>query len=155
MPVGRPTKYKPEYCQQLIDYIEAWEPFYNIPIEESQEVDEKGKPVNKTKMKSVPNAPASLFKFAKIIGTSRSTLYEWASVHKGFSDSIKIAKDAMEEMLVDNGILGLYNASASIFALKNRCQWTDKNEVIAKVDLHTDMSDNDVLKRIKELEKKG
>lgn len=56
---GQPTKYKPEYCQKVIDYG-----------------------LNGDTMVSL----------ASELRVTKSTIYEWASVHKEFSDALHICK---------------------------------------------------------------
>jgi len=151
MPAGAPTKYRKEYCKQLIDYIENWEPYYESPVEKQ---DKDGNVT--TKMVKSANPPPSLVKFAQNIGVARDSLYEWGEVHKEFSDALKKAKDAMEESLVENGLNGSYNNAMAIFALKNRCHWTDKQEITGRdgKDLYPKMSDEDIDRRLKELTEK-
>ena len=53
-PNGRPTKYKPEYCEGIVDYFKNFEPFYDSP-EEKQ--DKEGNVT--TIMKHIPSPPPS------------------------------------------------------------------------------------------------
>lgn len=108
MPAGRPTKYKPEYCQKLLDWVESY------PVKTGDQV----------------NAPPFLSKFAREqLGVSRSTIYKWAEDNPEFSDAIKRYDEVYAEFIQENALLGHYNASFSIFAAKNRMGWRDKQDV--------------------------
>ncbi len=58
-PVGRPTLYKSEYCDELIDFC---------------------------------SRGFSITAFAGKIRVSRDTIAEWGTIHREFSEAIKIAK---------------------------------------------------------------
>ena len=102
--LGAPTKYKAEYCKQLIAHMAEG---------------------------------LSYESFAGLIGVHRDTLYEWEKVHSIFSDSKKIGKAKLLlffEKLGRAGITGKingFNASTYIFTMKNKCNWTDKQEIDA------------------------
>lgn len=121
--VGAPSKYRRKYCAELIDFFENAEPNYELPVE----VQDKHGDVT-TKMTRVANPPPFLTKFARNIGVSRETLYEWGRVHPEFSDALKRAKEIMEEFLIENTLNGNYAQSFAIFMAKNTIHWTDKTE---------------------------
>lgn len=73
--------------------------------------------------------------FAATIDVNRDTLYEWAKVHKNFSDARKKAKEKALHFWEDIGIKGLksgkdFNAAIWIYNMKCRFsdQWADKKE---------------------------
>jgi len=117
---GQPTKYKPEYCQQLLDYFsvppykQVWKP---IPTKHGQLID-------------VPMDEASDFPtlagFAIKIGVSRDTLLEWSKAHSEFSGAYKRAIDFQENFLAVNGNKGLIPGPFAIFTAKNILKWRDK-----------------------------
>lgn len=99
---GRPSKYSPAYCDEVIQHMaEGY----------------------------------SLEAFAGVIGVAPSTVYLWQNEHEAFSEAIKIgrAKAALiwEKRLASLATTGQGNATAVIFALKNRFpdQWRDRQEV--------------------------
>ena len=107
---GRPSKYDPEYCMDLIDHMT------------------KG---------------LSFEAFAGLIGCCKDTLYEWVKVYPEFSDAKKIATQKSQLFWESIGIEGLWNiqgtkfksgkslnASVWIFNMKNRFNWSDKQEII-------------------------
>ena len=71
-PMGRPSLYRPEYCQQLLDFVNK------DPLENSVDA------------------------FAISIDVSDVTLYEWRKVHEDFSNSMRKAQQirrvAMESL---------------------------------------------------------
>ena len=101
-PGGRPTDYKPEYCELVIEFMSDG---YSVAA------------------------------FAGHIRVARSTIYKWADEHKEFSDALKAAQAMAarwwEDALRQVALTGQGNASAAIFALKNRgCdEWRDKQEL--------------------------
>lgn len=109
--VGRPTKYKEEYCQQIIEY------FKNFKIVKIN--DEGNKEVQ---------APPSLSKFSESIDVSQDTLHEWKKVHPEFSEAFKRAKKVYEDIHVEGAILGLYNPFFSKLVMANRFDWAEKTE---------------------------
>lgn len=99
---GRKTKYKKKYCEMLIDFMA------------------KG---------LSPTA------FAGEISVNPDTVYEWFKVHPEFSESLKIGKAKTALYFEKMGISAMagkiagFQQSTYIFTMKNKCGWTDKNEV--------------------------
>lgn len=107
--IGRPTKYKSEYCNEIIEY------FKNPTIKMVGE-------------KVVPELP--LFgAFAVSIGVTHDTLLEWIKVHPEFSVAYSKAKQLQETHLVQNTICGLYNSPFAIFTAKNILGWRDQQDI--------------------------
>lgn len=119
-PGGRPTKYKQEYCEKLIEYfnIEPYEERLKKVVTKSGDVIEIPE--------DVPNDMPSLAGFAIKIGVHRDTLHEWANEYPEFSDVYKRAKDFQENYLIVNGNKGLISAPFGIFTAKNILKWRDK-----------------------------
>lgn len=82
----------------------------------------------------------SIKSFAGNIGVDETTIYEWISKHKDFSQSIKIAKAKSVLYWEQIGMLGMmgkipnFNATIWIFQMKNRLGWSDKLSVDLEVD---------------------
>jgi len=126
---GRPTDYRPEYCQQIID-------FFNVPatkVLKTKELDKSGELVETER--TVANDLPILAAFCCLLGVHRDTLHEWATRHPEFSDAVKKAKEHQERILVANGMQGYYDKTFAIFTAKNLIGWRDKLEIDAKVDL--------------------
>ena len=99
--VGRPTDYKPEYCQQIIDY-------FNDPS----------------------NTPIPLFAdFALKLGVSRATLHEWRQAHPEFFDAYKNAHAIQKARWIKGSLEGQFNPAFTIFFGKNVFKWRDKQEL--------------------------
>jgi hypothetical protein len=107
---GRPTKYKPEYCQEIIKYFSI-------------------KHYVKVGKKQVANPIPLLKTFAVRIGVTFETLAEWCREHKEFSVAYTVAKHLQEDMLISNTLKGLYDSRFAIFAAKNMIGWVDRTEV--------------------------
>lgn len=112
-PIGRPTKYKPEYCNQLID-------FFNKPI-----VDSTGS----------PHDPIFLSAFGRSIGVCHDTLIEWTNVYPAFSEAYREAKHLQMEMIATNAVQDRYNGSFAWRMVQNLCGWRDKQDIDQNITL--------------------
>lgn len=109
--IGRPSKYDPKYCEEIVEFFSG--PAYvALP--------------SKNGIQLFGNDLPLLSSFAARIGVHRDTLHEWAEKFPDFSDALKRAKDLQEQMLVTNGLKGLYNPSFAVFAAKNILGWRDR-----------------------------
>ena len=121
MPIGRPTKYKDKYCQDVLNYFDK-EPYT---------YDEEGK------ARACPLP--TLAGFARSIGVARETIWDWSNKKKEFSNAIKRAKTMQEDILITNGMFGLYEKSFCIFGAKNLMNWSDRPndqaEEIEKIEI--------------------
>lgn len=134
---GQPTAYKPEYCEQLLD-------FFDVAYTREVEVTRFNKEGDSwTEYKTVVNSAPQILEFARKIGVCRDTIYEWAKVHKDFSDALTRAKEMSEAMTVANAMLGYYNPVFTQLVMKNRFGWKDKSELEAnsQVTIKIDSSD--------------
>lgn len=124
--LGRPTKYKEEYAEDLIKYFDI-EPFESVVLKDS-------KGGERTEL--VPSKFPTLARFAAKIGVTRETLHDWATAknnenelkHPTFSYAYKRAKDFQEALLVEGAMAGAFQANFSIFTAKNVLGWRDKTE---------------------------
>ncbi len=112
-PGGQPTKYRPEYCEAIVEFMRK-----------KVEYDEKGK--------RQPFEMPWFSSFADEIGVCRDTLYEWASKHAEFSYSMRKAKGLQEDLFLACALNGVHQPIVSIFTLKNRFGWTDRQEFDVK-----------------------
>ena len=126
-PVGRPSLFKEEYSDQLIEYFDI-EPYERRPLLDAQG-NEKGSEIVAAKF-------PTLARFAIKIGVTRETLHEWATAknengelkHPDFSYAYKRAKDFQEAILVEGAMANAFHANFSIFTAKNVLGWRDKVE---------------------------
>ena len=91
---GRPTKYKPEYIDEVYKYIKTTGRL-------------------QTELPTVEG-------FADYIGVHRDSIYEWKKKHPLFSDTIKVILDKQKIQLMNDGLYGgrEVNSSMAIFLLK-------------------------------------
>ena len=110
---GRPTDYKEEYCDAIIEYFSI-EPQREIEIPHY-----KGGEVTWVDKKFVANPLPKFHEFAKSIGVTHQTLHNWKDEHKEFFEAYKECKELQKWFLIENGLNANYNASAYIFTAKN------------------------------------
>ena len=119
--IGRPTSYKPEYCQSIRE-------FFNVELTRQRIEECNGKDGAYTIIKTIGNLLPTFAKYASTIGVHRETLLNWCNDFPAFFDAYKDAKQLQENFLVQNALSGDYKASAAIFCMKNMLGWRDKSE---------------------------
>ena len=117
---GAPTKYKPEYCQKIIEFMqsdgkEIYKPF---SVKDEGIVDHH-----------IGYLPRFFEEFATEIGVDVGTVLDWCKRHPDFSQAYKVAKDIQLTRFVGGMMSGVYIPSATIFTLKNMFRWTDREAV--------------------------
>ena len=130
--LGRPTKYKPEYCQQIEVFFDR-EIYKMIENEKTTEYFESGK-IKKESYKKmmIPNDLPFFEDFAKSINVNDDTLNQWCKVHQEFSDSYKRCKEKQKQFLITNGLNGNSPSPAFIFVAKNLTNMRDEQKVISE-----------------------
>lgn len=112
--IGRPTIYRPEVCDRLLDY------FNSIPA------------TYKTKDGTIKaNMMPTVEGFCRQEQIAKDTYYNWVKRHSAFSDAHEKAQAIQEAIWLENSMLGRYNPAFTIFFAKNKYGWTDqvKHEV--------------------------
>lgn len=122
-PGGRPTKYKPEYCEEIIKFFSA--PTVSVVLEDV--VTKSGEVV--TVERSVANKLPTFERFCANLSVTTDTLFYWANENREFSVAYKKAKELQKDFWIENSMAGRYNAAFTIFAGKNMFGWRDKVEV--------------------------
>lgn len=120
--IGRPTKYKPEYCEQLREF------FSGEPCREVIETI-SGKNWSKEESKLLPNRFPTFENFAASVNVHVDTLHEWCEVYPEFSEAYTYAKNRQKAWLIENGMNGTYNPHFTQFVAKNITDMKDKTEV--------------------------
>jgi hypothetical protein len=146
MDKGRPSKYKEEYCDQIIEYFQK-EP---ITCLYKEEYFKDGEIKSKSPIITANEFP-TFQGFANKISVNGDTLVEWAKVNTGFSAAYARAKELQEHIWLVNGMQGLYNSQFAQFFGKNCLGYKDKTET--DVTIKKDMTDEERKARIEELEK--
>lgn len=106
---GRPSKYKEEYCEKIIEYF-------------------SGDPIEKIDGGLKANPLPFLSNFARSIGVCHDTIIEWGKQHPKFSEAYAHAKELQKQHLIQCGLLGLYNPRFAIFTAKNITSMRDQEE---------------------------
>jgi hypothetical protein len=137
---GRPTTFRLEYSQALIDWFDV-EPFEEVPIEHY-----KQGAVSWTDSKRVPNRLPTLRGFAKSIQVPISTIYDWlnkehASYHEEFSDAFTHALEIRKDFLIENGLQGLYPSGSFVFVATNLTDMRNKQDVEHSGDINVTVID--------------
>ena len=123
---GRPTKYKPEYCQMIIDYFSD---------NDAYEVLEH--PDDDTKRRAFLNRLKTMYKFAQKICVDVDTVANWANArdengalaNPDFFGAYKAAMTMQAAMILEGGMAGVYNPNMSALILKNNHGFRDTQTV--------------------------
>ena len=122
-PVGRPSKYKPEFCQEMIDFFSKEPTEMRLETELAEHVKIGEKCTDAEKVKTTKKGGGVDFptftEFSEKIGVCDDTLVEWAKVHEDFSAATKRCKKLQEKIWIINGLHGNYNPQFSVFLGKN------------------------------------
>lgn len=124
---GCPTKYKPEYCEQIVEYFNkpSYEPIIIKDDEGNETVatNKQGKPIMKPC--SLPTKEG----FAFSIGVHSETLINWAKKFAEFFEAIKKAENLQKNILIQNGLIGNYEKTFAIFVAKNVTDMKDQQVI--------------------------
>lgn len=123
--VGRPTKYRPEFAQQILTYFDK-QPYTEVDVPQ---------PSGLVKRQRMATDPPMLSDFARSIGVSVKTLNRWAvdinvetgnPKHPDFVEAYARAREMQESLIARGGLLHLYDPRVAQFALKNLAGWADQ-----------------------------
>ena len=141
---GRPTLYKSEYCQQIIDYFSI-----NPYRQEKLEVKYKDGRIEE-KYTEIANDLPLFSRFAVEIGVHRETLLNWSKEFPEFFDAYKKAKELQRAILITNGLRNNYQSTFAIFTAKNLTDMRDEQDIkhsgeinFIKVTLPKDLDNSD------------
>lgn len=123
-PIGRPTIYKPEYCQALLDYM-TQEPFEDHAV-----IHTNTKGETWTELKRVPAKIRFLEDFAyEIVHTTPQTLIEWAQKFPRFGEAYSRARHMQKAHLLQCGFAGVSDSQMTKFAAVNLTDCRDKADI--------------------------
>ena len=124
---GKPTSYRPEYCQAIVTYFsnpESWD----------LNVDMKGG------AKAIPKSKLPTFeRFAAGIGVTTRALENWRDAHEEFGDAYRIASGLQKSFLMELSAAGLGTGAVALMLQINHKMRLEKeeeqagNETIQKV----------------------
>ena len=102
MEAGRPTEYKKEYIQKIQEYLadsqDEWDEFHKTRGDKSDSYER----TVKVKLPSIEG-------FAKYIGVSRKSVYNWRDEHKDFAIALDEIDSEQKERVVNEGLAGNYS----------------------------------------------
>ena len=104
---GRPTKYDPKYCEELIKYFST----------------------NPTDDQGNANRLPALHRFAQSINAATRTVLDWRDKHEEFLQAYTRAHELQKWFLIENGLNGNYNPGFAKFVAVNITNMRDKQEV--------------------------
>jgi hypothetical protein len=106
---GRPTKYKPEFCEMVDDYLEKC----------VDTTDENGK--LKVNLPTVED-------FADFLKVGERTLHDWKDQYPEFSQSLSKLVNAQKKKLLSNGLAGTYNPTIAKLVLSANHGMSEKTQ---------------------------
>jgi hypothetical protein len=126
--MGRPSKYRKEYCRKLITFFDA-EPYEDVKFRHYR----KGK-LRWVETKRLSKPLPTLRGFAKHIKVHIATVYNWidpkhASFQQEFLDAFTRARDIRKWVLVQGGLAGVYNPLFAKFTAINETDMRDTKDV--------------------------
>ena len=133
-PIGRPSKYKPEYCDQLIA-------FFDQPLTHTLKktyTTKAGTVIEEDIQK--PNLIPTFEMFANSIGTLTTTLDDWSKKNPEFHHAYMRAKQMQKNFLSQNALNGGYNPVFSKFWAINCLGMKDQMDVGGNIGLNVTFS---------------
>lgn len=125
--VGRPTKYREEYCDEIIKFFDVEKKIVKIKT-----VASAGKAVE-VEEEEAPELP-TMADFAHSIGVCRDTLHDWCDAHPRFLRAYKKAQELQESLLMSSAFKNRANTVFCLFMLKCNYGWKEESKVEVKSD---------------------
>ena len=122
--VGRPTKYRPEYCQQLLAHFS--QPLTKTVIKKY--TTKAGTVIEEPIEK--PNELPTIEGFAESIGVVKDVIIDWTNKYPEFLFAYRRAKQIFRDFIVRNGITGRYDSRFAQFVAINDTDMRDRKEVV-------------------------
>ena len=120
---GRATKYRPEYCQMMIDFFDV-EPTETV----IKKITTKNGTVIEEPVQRAVRFP-SIERFAFKIGVIHETLLEWTKRFPEFAETYSRAKELQKYILNTNALSGLYDSRYAQFVAINCTDMRQKQEL--------------------------
>lgn len=108
---GRPTKYRREFAEQLLEWFRV--------VSWTTGKDEGGRPFYHANM--MPTFEG----FADSLGVDPDTLLEWCKRHKEFSGAYTRARGLQKQWILQNATVGATPSNIAVFLLKANHGMTD------------------------------
>jgi hypothetical protein len=120
---GQPTKYRPEYCQEILDYFGIL-PTY---ITKKTTITKSGGEITEDVERA--NSLPTIEGFANKLGVTTATIVNWTKDNEEFLSAYTRAKAMQKDILIQNGMKGLYNPQFAQFVATNCTDMRIKSEV--------------------------
>ena len=120
MPAGRPTKYRKQYCEDIIK-------FFDIPATTLKSVPVITKFGTELKKIEVANPLPTIEGFARKLGVMTETIVNWAKEYPEFFTAYTRAKSMSKEILNQNALMGRYSEGYAKFVAINCTDMVDKS----------------------------
>jgi hypothetical protein len=150
MTAGRPSAYKEEYCDMIVEHFRI-----QPQIMKSKETYFADGTLKSKEEYPIGSEFPTFQNFADKIGVNGDTLVEWSKKYEEFSAAYARAKSLQEHIWLVNSMSSLYNPQFAQFFGKNCLGYKDKQEVEAiNVNLNKDvsnLSDEDLEKELDNL----
>lgn len=112
---GAPSKYKKEYCEQIIEFFDI-DPYREIELD-------------KGRVQRIANKLPTFERFASNIGVVVNTLRNWADEFPEFLKAYNECEQLQKEILVQNGLIGGYQNNFAVFVAQNFTDMKVKQEI--------------------------
>lgn len=119
-PGGRPSKYRKEYCQEIIK-------FFDRDLVETREKQIITKDGVQTVVEEVPCRLPTIEAFATYLGVTKKTLWQWEQEHPEFLHAVERAKAMAQDILVQNALARRYAEGFAKFVGMNYMDMRDKS----------------------------
>lgn len=110
--LGRPTKYKKEYCNEAENYLADARDSYS----------------DDGKNRLTVNLP-TIEGFSLFLGVALSTIYLWAESHPDFSESLELIKKEQKQRVLSKGLSNEYNSTIAKLILSSNHNMREKADV--------------------------
>jgi len=121
-PGGAPTKYLPEYCQQMVEYFDATPTLEQV--------------IAKKTTNGLIEFP-TFERFASKVGVTMNTIYNWCKEYPEFLLAYEKSKQMQKSFLMQAGLNELYNAGFAKFVAINCTDMRDKTETELSGEIST------------------
>lgn len=122
--IGRPTTYRPAYCQQLVAFIQRGGPMVTRPMVVS-DGKESGSHIEDHPLGKLPGRFEA---FATQLNITMETMSRWQDAQPAFREAYKKAKQIQLHQLLEGLHAGVYSTAGAIFDLKNNHGYRDRDD---------------------------
>ena len=120
---GRPTQYRPEYCEEIIEYFDVAPYTTSVKTITTKNGSIIEEPI------TLPNDARFMVGFERLIGVSLQTLHNWCKEYPEFLEAFTQAKELQARHVAVNALNGTYNGGFAQFMLMNTAGWRNKSDL--------------------------